>query len=396
MAVVGKQAQAHLFTVNECVVVNFRVVGRLVGTCVAGVVGRIASVVIRFARHDTKRGSDAVSDNVGDVVVADNLVRSNHADAALVVARGAEPDVRPVGVITAAENEVAFDRAARAAAEADAALAFEDGVVEDFVALGFDRDDLRFARGLPVRPPDGAVEDVALDGDLHVEGLDIAHADAERFEAVVRVAVDVLRDRIARSEVAVAHLVRPRHSHAALCGVGQEGDGGVADRVGPLSQGAIFDGGIKPLDVDPLAVCVACGAAVEAQVRQCHVAGTRSGADQVGGAGRNSTVRVEVQTGQGDAAPGKRDLGGGIDDHATRRDGVDKDRIVFRGCVVGNRALQRLVDRAVSSAVQLHHVARIQPGQGVEIRGVVDRVSGADGRLDEHDESERRKTEPCR
>ena len=56
--------------------------------------------------------------------------------------------------------------------------------------------------------------------------------------------------------------------------------------------------------------------------------------------------------------------------------------------------VQRLVDRAVSSAAQLHHVARIQPGQGVEIRGVVDRVSGTNGRLDEHDKSERGKTAP--
>ena len=391
-AVVGKQTQAHLFAVDERVVVNLRVVGRLVGAGVADIVGRTARVVIRFARHDAERGADSVPDDVGDVVVAYDLVGADHAYASLIVAGGAEHDVRSVGVVAATKDEVPLDRATRAAAEADAALAFEDGVVEDFVALGFDRDDLRFARGLPVRPPDGAVEDVALDGDLHVEGLDIAHADAEGFEAVVQIATRILRNRVARSEVAVAHLVRTRDAHPAFRGVGQEGDGGVADRVGALGQGAIFDGGIKPLDVDPLAVRVTCSAAVEAEVRQRHIARTRSGAHQVGRAGQNSTVRVEVQTGQGDAAPRKRDLGWGIDDHAARRDGVDQDRIVFRGCVVGNRALQRLVDCAVGSAVQLHNVTRVQPRQIVEVRRVVDRVSGANGRLDEHGKSERRKT----
>ena len=357
VAVIGKEAQAHFFAGDESVVVDFCIVRRLIGPCVADAVRRISRIVIRFTRHDAQRCTDPIADDICNVVVSDDLIRPDHPNAALVTAGRPERNARCSVVISATKDEVALHCATRSASEADAPLAFENGVVENFVTLRFDRDDFRLSRGGSVCPPYGAVEHVTLDGDLHIIRLRIADSDSKGFKTVVCIATGILGNRITRSEVAVANFVHTRHGDAPLRDIRHECNGSVTDRVGSLRQSAILDRGIKTLDVDPLAVCGSSRTTIKTEMGQLHISRARSRSDQV--VGQDSAVRIEIQTRQDDPTSRQGDFGRRVHHHASWSHRINKHRIIFRGCVIGNRALQGLVDCAVGSAVQLHNVTRV-------------------------------------
>ena len=373
VAVIGKKAQTHLFAAYKSVVIDFCVVRRLIGPCVADAVRRISRIVIRFTRHNAQCCTDPIADDICNVVVSDDLIRPDHPNATLVCAGRPKRNARCSVVISATKDKVALHCATRSASEADAPLALENGVVENFVPLRFDRDDFRLSRSGAVCPPDGAVEHVTLHGDLHVIRLHIADSDSKGFKTVIRIATGILGNRITRSEVAVANLVHTRHGDAPLREIGHERNGGVTDRVGSLRQSAIFDRGVKPLNVDPLAVCRSSRTTIKTEVGQLHISGTRSRSNEV--VGQDSAVRIEIQTRQDDPTSRQSDFGRRIHHHASWSHRINKNRIVFGGGVIRDRAFQCFIDRTIGSAVHLDHVPSIQSGQIIKIGCVVDGVS---------------------
>ena len=82
--------------------------------------------------------------DVFDIVVPDHMVLANHPDSVLGSQGGSQGDVRATEG-TGPKDKVSFDRGTVPGSHADAALAFEERVVENFVVLGFDGDDFRFA-----------------------------------------------------------------------------------------------------------------------------------------------------------------------------------------------------------------------------------------------------------
>ena len=390
VAVIGKESQTHLFAANESVVKDFCVVRWLIEPCVANAVGRISRIVIRFTRHNAQRCTDPTADDIFNVIISDGLVRTDHTNAALIGAGRPERNARCSVVISATKDEVALHCATRSASEADAPLALENRVVENFVPLRFDRDDFRFSRGGSVCPPDRAVEHVTLHRDLHVIRLSIADSDSKGFKTVVRIATGILGDRVTRSEIAVTNLVHTWYSDAPLRDIRHERNGGVTDRVGSLRQSAIFDRGVKPLNVDPLAVCRSSRTTIKTEMGQLHVSRTRSCSNEV--VGQDSAVRVKIQTRQDDPASRQSDFGRRIHHHPSWGHRINKNRIVFGCGIIRDRALQCFIDRPISSAVHLNHVPRIQSGQIVKIGGIINRVCGSYSALSRKEKSHRANT----
>ena len=270
----------------------------MIGSCVDDAVGWISRIIIGLTRHNAQRCADPIANDICNVVVSDDLIRADHTDAALVGAGRAKRNARCSGVISATKDEVSLHCAPRPTAETNAPLALENRVVENLVPLRFDRDDFRLSRGGSVCPPDGAVEHVTLHRDLHVIGLHSADPDSKRLKTVVRIATGILGDRITRPEIAVTHLVETRYSHTPLREYGHERNRGITDRVRSFRQGAIFDRGVKTLNIDPLAVCRSSRTTIKTQMGQRHIPRTRSRSDKV--LGEDSAVRIKIQTSQND------------------------------------------------------------------------------------------------
>ena len=235
-------------------------------------------------------------------------------------------------IVSGPKNKIALHSTILPRTQTDPALAFEDGVVEDFVALGFDRDDFRLSRGSSICPPNGAIEYVALYGDLHVEGLGIANPDSKRFKTVVRITAGVLRNRITRTEVTVAHLVQTRFGHTPLRDIGHEGDGGVANGGGSLREGAVLDGRVKSLDVDPLSVFRSSRTSIKTEMGQRHISRTWGRSDQV--VSQDSAVRIKIQTRQDDPTSRHGYFGGGIHHHPSWIHRINKNWIILGGGVI--------------------------------------------------------------